>query len=121
MTHFFFLSSAEGVSGAMWQPRADVYRVRGGWIIKFELAGVKPEDMQISVSGSNLTVQGIRRDLVKEEGFTYDLLEISYSRFKRSIPLPANLENANLSMEYKDGLLVVRLRMEEVIDHEQRK
>ena len=31
-----------------WRPAADVYRVRDGWLVKFDLAGVRPEDVEVS-------------------------------------------------------------------------
>src|SRR5262249_32001761 len=53
--------------GEAWQPPADVYRTRGGWLVKLDLAGVRPEDVQVSVSGPLLTVRGMRRDFTASE------------------------------------------------------
>ena len=35
-----------------WQPRADVYRMPGGWLVKLELAGVRPEEIRLTVRGA---------------------------------------------------------------------
>lgn len=92
-----------------WQPSADVYRTRDGWLLKFDLAGVRPEDVSVTVRGRRVSVSGIRRDLIVEEGCSYYSMEISYNRFERSIEMPAALENARITLEARNGLLLVRM------------
>src|SRR5260370_744004 len=71
-------------SGPLWQPAVDVYRCPEGWKIKFDLAGVKPDDIQVLIAEDNkLIVRGTRRDTVITEGWSYHQLEITYSRFER--------------------------------------
>ena len=96
-----------------WRPPADIYRIRGGWLVKFDLAGVRPEDIRVSVCGRRLTVEGTRRDWQIDEGQQHYCMEISYSHFERSVELPAELEHARISTEYRDGMLLVRLMTEE--------
>ena len=59
-----------------WQPRADVYRIPGGWLVKLELAGVHPEDLRLVPRSSALLVQGTRRDECGCEGVNCHQLEI---------------------------------------------
>jgi HSP20 family protein len=99
-------------TAAPWEPSVDVYRTRYGWLLKFDLAGVKAEDVTVSLRGRRITVQGIRRDSIIEEGCSYYSMEISYNRFERSIEMPADLENARLTLEARDGLLLVRVNTE---------
>jgi HSP20 family protein len=94
---------------ALWQPSADIYRTRNGWLLKFDLAGVRPEDVTVSVRGRRVSVSGVRRDFIAEEGCSYYSMEISYNRFERSLEMPANLENARITLEARDGLLLVRM------------
>ena len=94
---------------ALWQPSADVYRTRDGWLIKFDLAGVRPEDVMVTVRGRRVSVSGVRRDLMVEEGCSYYSMEISYNRFERLIEMPADLQNAKITMEARNGLLLVRM------------
>jgi HSP20 family molecular chaperone IbpA len=51
-----------------WRPAADIYHTREGWLVKLELAGVREDDIQITVSGRTLTVRGRRRDSIVTEG-----------------------------------------------------
>jgi len=104
-----FLPVCDTCRDTCWHPLADVYRTRQGWLIKFDLAGVRPEDVQVSVSGRRLRVQGVRRDWCAEEGCRSYLLEISYSEFDRTLELPFDLEPAHIEMEYREGMLLVRV------------
>ena len=97
----------------MWDPAADVYRTREGWIVKVELAGVADRDLEIEIAGDTLRVAGLRRDEVFTEAVTYHQLEIIYSRFERTIRFPCPIEGAAVERHYKDGLLVLRRRSPE--------
>jgi HSP20 family protein len=109
----FFMPVAQVAGGAAWQPSADVYRTRDGWLVKLDLAGVRPEDVQVSVSGSRLTVRGVRRDWSLEEGCCHYQMEISYSHFERSLTLPVSLEHTQLSAEHRNGMLLIHVRQED--------
>jgi HSP20 family protein len=104
--------SAAGEIEAPWQPSADVYRTRDGWLLKFDLAGVRPEDVMVTVRGRRVSVSGVRRDLAVEEGCSYYSMEISYDRFERSLDMPVDLENARITLEARNGLLLVRMNTE---------
>ena len=95
-----------------WAPPADVYRTRDGWLLKFDLAGVRLEDVLVTVRGRRITVSGSRRDLMAEEGCSYYSMEISYNRFERTIEMPSSLDNARVMLEARDGILMVRVRIE---------
>jgi HSP20 family protein len=92
-----------------WQPSADIYRTKDGWLVKFDLAGVPAGDVQVAIQGRRLTVSGIRRDSFYEEGSRHYSMEISYNRFERSLLMPANLEHARVSVVAREGLLLVRM------------
>lgn len=94
----------------LWRPAADIYRTSDGWIVKFDLAGVSADDIEITVDGPTLHLAGIRRDTFYGEGVTYQQLEITYSRFERMLRFPCSIESAHLAQEYNDGLLILHLR-----------
>ena len=95
-----------------WRPRADAYRVPGGWVLKFDLAGVRPEDVEVRVQGCRITVAGTRRDCYLEEGAHLHFMEISYNRFERTVDLPCDLDKPEIGLEFRDGILLVRVRIE---------
>ena len=92
-----------------WRPSADIYRTASGWLIKYDLAGVKMEDVEVAIKGSAITVSGYRRDWKLEEGSTHYSMEISYNRFERTIDLPCALDGAEVAIEGREGILLVRL------------
>jgi len=106
----FFISAEAGAAMA-WRPSADIYRTPEGWVVKMELAGVRPEDINVLASGSELFVSGVRRDRFVEEGWSHYSMEIAYSRFERAIELPCDLDRAGVSVEYHEGLLLVRVNL----------
>lgn len=94
---------------AQWRPAVDVYRTPYGWLLKFELAGVRIDDISVHRQGGRITVSGVRRDWTWEDGYHHHMMEISYSRFERTIELPYDPGDAALDVEYRDGLLLVRV------------
>lgn len=100
-------------SGRLWNPAADVYRTRDGWVVKLDLAGVKSEDIEITLDGALLRVSGLRRDSFCGEGISHYQLEITYSRFEKIIQFPCLIERATVERDYRDGLLLLRLQENE--------
>ena len=99
-------------SKRLWNPAADVYKTRDGWVVKLDLAGVCLEELEIQVLDNLLRVGGCRRDTLFDEGYTYHQMEITYSRFEKSIQFPCSISQASLSRDYYDGLLIIKLRCE---------
>ena len=94
-----------------WQPAVDVYRCQEGWVLKFDLAGMNPENVQVEVRGRQLTVSGVRRDWRMADSQEVYGLEIAYGHFERTVELPENIEQANVGTEYREGMYVVLLEM----------
>ena len=94
-------------SGRLWNPAADVYRVSDGWVVKVDLAGVCTDELEIELHNSILTIRGCRRDTHYREGFVYHQMEITYSRFEKSIQFPVPVEGASIRRDYRDGFLMI--------------
>lgn len=99
-------------SGRLWCPAADVYRTSDGWIVKVDLAGIRPDDIKITIDGRVLRISGSRRDGICGEGVSHYQLEITYSRFEKMIQFPRSIEHASIARDYRDGLLILRLHEE---------
>jgi HSP20 family protein len=100
-------------SGRLWCPAADVYRTADGWIVKVDLAGIKPSDVEVTVDGDVLRISGSRRDGICGEGVSHYQLEITYSRFEKMIQFPRSIEHVAIERDYRDGLLILRLHEEQ--------
>jgi HSP20 family protein len=103
------LRSPSEVSHRGWVPAADVYELHSGWMIKVELAGIRPEDVTVTLDGDVLRVVGHRRDWVVHETQNCHSLEISYARFERRFRLPRLHEKARIVTDYRDGMLLVKV------------
>ncbi|MBX3267326.1 MAG: Hsp20/alpha crystallin family protein [Acidobacteria bacterium] len=113
--HFQLLSSSKGAkpSGRLWFPAADVYQVPEGWVVKVELAGVAAEDVEIEVEGNVLYITGCRKDRSCAAGASYHQMEITYSRFEKTLKFPSPIEGVQLDHMFDNGLLIIRLRSKE--------
>src|SRR5947209_3869017 len=120
LMHALFLPGVEACLDAPWQPNIDVYRTPTGWLVKFELAGVRPEEIDLQVLGNRMTLRGKRCDTVleaspksREPSLVQHRMEIAYGRFERTLELPCDLKRAEITTEYRDGLLLVRVNPEQ--------
>jgi HSP20 family protein len=116
LMHALFLPGAEAATSAPWQPHTDVYKTATGWLIKYELAGVRAEEIELDALGCTLTLRGLRRDTVLEEAQKAGIpvpvhyrLEINYSNFERQVELPCDLKKAEITTNFRDGLLLVHI------------
>ena len=108
-SHWSIIHNLRAYKEPHWQPSVDIYQGENHWLIKFDLAGIKKDDIQIEFHGRCLTVLGYRRDLSLNSGRRAYSMEICYNRFERSIELPIECEQAALRSEYVDGMLLVIL------------
>ncbi len=97
-----------------WRPAVDVYRTSKGWLLKFDLAGVNPKEVSLKVEGCRVTIRGVRRDTLTEEGCRYYRMEITYNHFERTVELPCTVEPASVETDYRHGMLLVHLITEAV-------
>jgi HSP20 family protein len=94
-----------------WQPLLDIYELKDGWLLKADLAGVRPDEVTVTLCGRCVTLRGHRHDSQIEEGCAHYRMEISYAAFERSVELPADPgTSAQVHTDYRDGMLLVRIR-----------
>lgn len=98
------------IHGVEFSPSADIYRMDDGWVVKLDLAGVRPQDVDVEVRGHSIHVSGVRRDQFVQRGMRHHSMEICYSRFERTLQLPCEASKAAVTTEYTDGLLIVTIR-----------
>jgi len=87
----------------------DVYQIDKKIIIKSTIAGVKPEDLKISLHHDLLTIKGRREmnEKIKDENYLYQ--ECYWGPFSRSIILPAEVDNKKVEAEIENGVLTITL------------
>jgi HSP20 family protein len=98
-----------------WQPRVDVHETSDSVIVKMEIAGVKLEKLNVTLSSDDrvLTVTGERNEEDEERARRIRCyqLEIYFGAFERQIVLPveARIDREKITANYRDGILVVEL------------
>lgn len=91
------------------QLSVDVYQTADKIVIKSAIAGVKPEDIDISVTNDMVTIRGRREDKHTPEGAEYLFKECFWGNFSRSIILPTEIETDNIEAVMKNGILTIIL------------
>mgnify|MGYP003574679417 FL=1 len=100
--------SEKGLS--RWNPATNVEETEDELLLSAELPGMTIEDIEIEVKNNVLTVQGEKKDEKEErEDRRYHLWERSFGSFKRTFTLPRTVVTDEISAEFKDGILSVRL------------
>ena len=87
----------------------DVYETEDSTVVKTSVPGVKPEDIDITISGNTLTISG---ETTEEEEVTKDNYirrERRYGSFSRSVILPEGLEADNAEAAFDDGVLTLTI------------
>lgn len=87
----------------------DVYQTINEIIIKSTIAGVKPEDLDVTINNDMLTIKGTRRNdaHIKPEDYYYQ--ECYWGAFSRSVILPVDVETEKIKASLKNGILTVTL------------
>jgi HSP20 family protein len=92
-----------------WFPAVDMYEDKDTLQVKAELAGLKKEDIDISVHDGYLTLSGERKQEEKKENGDVYRSERWVGRFHRTISLPCRVETDKVKATYNDGVLTVTL------------
>ena len=91
------------------QLSVDVYQVNDEIVIKSTIAGVRAEEVDVSINGDMITVRGVRpeQEEVAEEDYFYQ--ECYWGGFSRSIILPCEVRSDRARATMEDGILTIRL------------
>ena len=112
---------AEGGKEALtvpdWAPVVDIAETPEEFWIKAELPEVKKEDVKVIVENGVLRIEGERRQEKEEKTKKFHRIERVYGSFLRTFVVPDNIDEANVSAEFKDGVLNVHLPKTEKATH----
>lgn len=92
-----------------WTPACDIYEDADEVLVRFELAGVDPKDVEIRFENGVLTLKGERKLEKEENRENYHRVELSYGTFTRSFSLPGTVDSEKIRAESKNGVLMVHL------------
>lgn len=87
----------------------DLYETDTEFIIRSTIAGVKPEDLDITVENDMVTIKGSREEKIEESGGKYYYQECYWGSFSRQIILPEEVDSDKAEASMKDGVLILRI------------
>jgi len=88
-----------------WIPNTDVYVTEGTLIIKVELAGMRREDLELTVEGNRLMISGQRPDGSRSTKCKFLVMEINYGPFECVIEIPPGYDLSEAKAAYQNGFL----------------
>lgn len=100
--------------GTAWVPTTDVFARGQDLVISAEIAGVAPEDIDISVSEGVLTISGERQGESDDDTVTPYVRERYYGSFRRSMVLPEGVDERRINARFNNG--VVQITVPEAVD-----
>jgi len=104
------LSVPKLFSEKSWYPTVDVSEGKNDIIVKAEIPGVDKEGIDISLDGKLLTIRGEKRHEKEESDEHYHRVESSFGFYKRTIELPADVDESKADAKYKNGVLKIKLK-----------
>jgi HSP20 family protein len=99
--------------GGSWAPAVDIYEQEGNIVLKAELPGIDPKDVDVRVENNVLTLRGERKFDNEVKRDNYHRVERAYGAFSRSFTLPNVIDTDRIKAEYKDGVLRMTLPKKE--------
>ena len=87
----------------------DMFQTKDNVIIKSTIAGVKPDDIDITIANDMVTIRGERTRDFDASAEDYFYQECYWGSFSRSVVLPVDVDIENVSADLKDGILTVIL------------
>ena len=92
-----------------WAPAVDVLQRDGDLVVRAELPGVRPEDVDITLENRVLTIRGERREEQDEQRGGYYVRERRHGSFQRSMTLPEGVDEDRVRARYDNGVLEVTI------------
>ncbi len=94
-------------------PPVESFHQDGRFVVKVELPGVDPKDVNLKAEEGFLTIEGERRraEDVPENSFVRD--ELWYGPFKRTVPIPEGVKTDEIKAKYRDGILEITAPVDE--------
>jgi HSP20 family protein len=106
-------SDEDWALGGQWAPSVDIFEHEGNLVLRAELPGIEPKDVDVHVENNVLTLRGERKFESEVKREKYHRVERAYGTFSRSFTLPNVVDTEKIKADYKDGVLQVTLPQRE--------
>lgn len=90
-------------------PPVDIFETEDELLVEVELPGVAKDAVSLSVSSTQILVEGVKIRVLSEEGIRFSRVEQSFGRFRRIIDLPRVINTVKVKARLANGLLTITL------------
>ena len=102
-----------GTAAPLLVPHIDVQQRGNELVVKADLPGLRPEDINVAVDRGVLTISGERRQEEREEREGFIRSEVRYGTFYRTIPLPDGADEERVAATFRNGVLEITIPVSE--------
>jgi HSP20 family protein len=95
-----------------FSPTVNIKEMDEAFEITAEVPGLKPEEIEVSLSGDTLTIKGEKKEEKEEKKGDYRVWERRFGKFSRSFRLPVAVKKEKIEAVHKDGVLKMNLPKE---------
>lgn len=101
--------NGEDIVRGEWSPSVDIFENKDKIVLEAELAGMKPEEVDISIENNIISLRGERKFEKNEETENYHRVERAYGSFVRSFTLPRTVVSDEAEASFDNGVLSITL------------
>ena len=94
--------------GSSWLPSLDVSESEKELSVNLEVPGADPKDIEISLVGNKLTIQGQKKEKTEDNSHGFYRTERRFGSFRRTIELPQSVDENSITADYKNGVLTIK-------------
>lgn len=98
--------------GEPWYPNVECFAKEGNIVVRAEIPGIDPKDIDISIVGNTLVIKGEKKGAKEVSKENYLISEVRYGSFERTITLPEGVRADNIRANYKNGTLEITMPAE---------
>ena len=103
-----------------YAPRVDLSEDKENLYLVAELPGMTESDVKVTVTDGVLSIRGEKKRKEEHESRNYYRIERSHGEFVRQFNLPENLKEEEITAEFADGLLEIRIPKAEPVKPNER-
>ena len=91
-------------------PKVESFVRNGELIVRADLPGINPKEVELAVEGHRLMLRGERKTKEERKEKNYRYREVAYGRFERAVELPEGVDTDSIKATYHDGVLEVTMK-----------
>src|SRR6266851_5027968 len=94
-----------GTGNGVLKPALESFVADGKLVVRGDLPGIEPKDVEVMVTGKTLTIRGKREQRSEDKGSDWFRREVHYGSFERSFELPEAAKPEEITASYRNGVL----------------